>query len=313
VHMSLRVVALIGMLSLAVVAPSFAARGRNQPRLVLPPNVEMKRDVVYGKGGERELKCDLFLPKGTSTAGGKMAARPGIVFIHGGGWSGGTRGQFHKQAAYLAGKGYVGACIEYRLSREAKFPAALEDCKCAVRWMRANAKTYHIDPDRIAVCGGSAGGHLASMVGLTKPSDGFEGKGGHQEFSSRVQLVVDFNGVSDLDELAKGRPLYNSIQKFLGPTYKENPKLYVIASPISHVDAKAPPFLLLHGTDDTTVPFEQSVAMMKKLQAAGVEAELFEAKGAKHGFFNRPPFYEPTLKRMEAFLDKHFRANEEKK
>ena len=96
----------------------------------------MKKDVVYGKGGGRDLKLDLSLPKeGTEP-------RPAIVFVHGGGWQGGNRGAFAPQAAYLAGKGYVGACIEYRLSGEATFPAAIEDCKCAVRWLRANAKTY---------------------------------------------------------------------------------------------------------------------------------------------------------------------------
>jgi len=291
------------VLSLSQAAVGEAKRKRKRKReLKLPPNVEMKRDVAYGKGGGRDLKLDLFVPKDGPTP------RPGIVFIHGGGWKGGHRRQFHRQAAYLAGKGYVGACIEYRFSGEAKFPAALEDCKCAVRWMRANAKTYQIDSNRIAACGGSAGGHLAAMVGVTEASHGFEGKGGHEGMSSRVQLVVNFNGVSDLDELGRNRPLKNAIQKFLGPTHPENPKLYVLASPITHIDAKDPPSLLLHGTADETVPFKQSVAMMKKLNDVGVAAEMYEAMGAGHGFFNRPPHFEPTLKQMEAFLDKHFRG-----
>ena len=141
--------------------PAKRAKADKRPKreLKIPPNVTVQRDVVYGKGGGRDLHLDLFVPKD------KSAVRPGIVFIHGGGWSGGSRGQFQRQAAYLAGKGYVGACIEYRLSSEAKYPAAVEDCKCAVRWMRANAKRLHIDPKRIAVCGGSAGGHLASLLG----------------------------------------------------------------------------------------------------------------------------------------------------
>jgi acetyl esterase/lipase len=284
---------------MCLLCPS-TVEARAWPKPKLPGNVEMERDVVYGKGGGRDLKLDLFLPKGGS------APRPAVVFIHGGGWRGGTPRQFHRQAAYLAGKGYVGACIEYRLSGEAKFPAALEDCKCAVRWMRANAKTYQVDPNRIAACGGSAGGHLAAMLGVTNKSHGFEGKGGHAKFSSRVSLVVDFNGVSDLDELGKNAPLRNAIQKFLGPPYKENPALYVKASPITHLDAKDPPFLFLHGTADTTVPFEQSVAMMTKLRDLGIDTALYEAKGAKHAFFNKPPHFRPTLKRMEAFLDKHF-------
>jgi acetyl esterase/lipase len=262
----------------------------------------MKRDIVYGKGGARSLKLDLFLPKDGPTP------RPAIVFIHGGGWKGGTRKQFHRQAAYLAGKGYVGACIEYRFSGEATFPAALEDCKCAVRWLRATAMTYKVDTDRIAACGGSAGGHLAAMVGVTDTSRGFEGKGGHERFSSRVHAVVDFNGVSDLDDLGKRAKLGNAMEKFLGVRHKDNPKLYMTASPITYINAKSPPFLLLHGTADPIVPFEQSVAMMKKLNGVGVDADLYEAKDAKHGFFNRPPHFDPTLRRMERFLDKHLRA-----
>lgn len=279
--------------------PGFAAK--KKPRLDIPPNVEMKHDVVYGLGGERKLELDLFLPKD----GTKL--RPGIVFIHGGGWRSGTRTQFHRQAAYLASKGYVGACITYRLSGRAKFPAALEDCKCAVRWMRANAKTYRIDTDRIAACGGSAGGHLAAMVGVVDKSHGFEGNGGHGDHSSAVQLVVDFNGVSDLDDLGKQAKLGNAIEKFLGVPYTEKPELYAKASPINYVNAKSPPMLFLHGTVDTTVPFQQSVAMVGKLRGLGIDADLYEAKDAKHGFFNRPPHFKPTLLRMEAFLDKHLR------
>ena len=276
------------------------AEKRRGPKL--PPGVEMKRDLVYGKGGERELTCDLFLPK----AGPKN--RPGIVFVHGGGWRGGNRRQFHRQAGYLAGKGYVGMCITYRLSGQAKFPAALEDCKCAVRWLRANAEKYDVDVNRIAACGGSAGGHLAAMVGLTDKSQGWEGTGGHAKQSSRVQLVVDFNGVSDLAALGKLAKLGSSMEKFLGPAYKDDPELYVRASPITHVRKGAPPFLLLHGNKDTTVPFAQSVEMMEKLRSVGTAAEVDETNGVGHAYFNKPPHFDKTLKRMESFLDKHFRA-----
>jgi acetyl esterase/lipase len=296
----------VGVCVACMLLPSYAfaakAKKRGQPKLKPPPNVELKRGIVYGKGGERDLKLDLFLPKDASVP------RPAIVFIHGGGWRGGSPRQFHRQAAYLAGKGYVGACIEYRFTKEAKFPAALEDCKCAVRWFRCNAKTYNVDVDRIAVCGGSAGGHLAAMVGVTDASDGFEGKGGHEKQSSKVHLVVDFNGVNDLVDCAKKKMLSKAALAFLGASYDEAPKLYAKASPITYINAKSPPFLLLHGTNDKIVPFEQSVAVMKKLEALGIDAELYKAEGAGHGFFNRPPHYEPTLLRMEAFLDKHFRG-----
>jgi acetyl esterase/lipase len=278
-----------------------SAQAAQDPPFRLPENVEMKMDVVYGKGGGRDLKLDLFLPK---EGGG---ARPAVLFIHGGGWQGGTRTQFHRQAAYLASvRGYVGACIEYRLSGEARFPAAVEDNKCAVRWLRASAGTYRIDPERIAAAGGSAGGHLAAMLGLTSKVAGLEGSGGHAGFSSRVNAVVDFNGASDLAALAGSDRATGPVSRFLGVSHEVDPELYRRASPITHVARGAPPFLFLHGTDDTTIPIDQSRAMVQKLRDAGVMAEIYEAPGAAHGFFNRPPHYEPTLREMEAFLVEQF-------
>ncbi|MGC9329302.1 MAG: endonuclease/exonuclease/phosphatase family protein, partial [Candidatus Hinthialibacter sp.] len=150
----------------------------------IPGTVQVEEDVVYGKGGGRDLKMNLFYPKE------KGEGRPGIVFVHGGGWISGTRDHFQRQAVYFANQGYVCMCIEYRLSREALFPAAVEDAKCAVRWMRAHAETYGVDPGKIAASGGSAGGHLAAMLGVTKKEDGLEGSGGSDEFSSRPNLVV---------------------------------------------------------------------------------------------------------------------------
>lgn len=282
-------------------ASATSAQAPQNPPFQLPDNVELKPDVVYGKGGGRDLKLDLFLPKETS------APRPAIVFIHGGGWQGGTRRAFYRQAAYFASvRGYVGACIEYRLSGEAQFPAAVEDSKCAVRWLRANAKTYGADPERIAACGGSAGGHLAAMLGVTDKKAGLEGTGGHPDYSSRVNLVVDFNGPADLETVSKGTKAKDPVTKFLGASSQERGEIYWKASPLTYVDKDSPPFLFLHGTADDTVPIDQSRTMLKKLRAAGVKAEIFEAEGAGHGFFNRPPYYEPTLKRMDEFILEHF-------
>jgi acetyl esterase/lipase len=277
------------------------AQAQQDPPFKLPQSVEVRRDVVFGKGGGRDLKLDLFLPRQGD------GLRPGIVFIHGGGWQGGNRRAFARQAAYLADKGYVGACIEYRLSGEATFPAAVEDCKAAVRWLRGQASTYRVDPKRIAVCGGSAGGHLAALLGVTAGVKALEGNGGNSEFSSRVNVVVAFNGVFDLEAGGKSAGAQSPIRKFLGGTFAEKPEVYRSASPVTYVGRDSPPHLFLHGTADKTVSIQQSRSMQKRLQAAGVQAELHEAEGAGHGFFNRPPHYEPTLKRMEAFLDKHLR------
>lgn len=280
--------------------PADEQQTRRPRQLSLPDNVEMETGVVYGTGGERELKLDLFLPK---DAGG---LRPAVVFIHGGGWKGGNPGQFHRQAAYLAGLGYVCASIEYRLSGEAQFPAALEDAKCAVRWMRANAEKLQVDTDRVALSGGSAGGHLAAMIATTGPGL-FEGEGGNADQSSVANLAVCFNPVVDLAAMGEARPDHPMLVAFLGKTFEEAPEVYANASPITYVDESDPPMLLLHGTEDTTVPYEQAQAFIQRLTDAGVEAELFTAEDAAHAFFNKEPWYTPTVKAMEEFLDKHFR------
>ncbi len=242
--------------------------------------------VVYATYGTRQMQADLFLlPSGGS-------AHPAVVYVHGGGWSGGNRKQFHPQAADMAAKGFVGLAIEYRLSGEAKYPAALEDVRAAIRWLRANAKRYGADPRRIGLAGGSAGGHLVALAGLT-------GKG-----PDAVQAVAAFNPVLDLVGFGRRDPanLTGPVAKFLGKTYAEDPALYESASPLSLVHAGAPPFLLLHGDADTTVPYRQSAEMKAALEKAQVRVELLTAEGAAHGFFNRPPWFEPTRKRMEEFF-----------
>jgi acetyl esterase/lipase len=276
--------------------------GQNQnPPYVLPPGVDVKSDVVYASPGGRDLHLDLYLPK---EGAGPF---PAVVYIHGGGWRNGNKSAFRRQAAYMATKGYVGACIQYRLSGEAKYPAALHDSKAAVRWLRANAAKYRVDPDRIGAAGGSAGGHLVAMLGTTAGK--LEGDAGNTTVSSRVKAVAAFNPAVDLVSWGKAGPqkIDNTLVEFLGCSYGANPKLWAEATPITHVSKASAAFLFLHGSGDTTVPYQQSLDMMKTLEAAGVHAELLTADGAKHGFFNSPPFYVPTLKRMEEFFNKYLR------
>ena len=204
--------------------------------------------------------------------------------------------------------------MEYRLSGEAKFPAAVEDVKCAVRWMRANAEKYKIDPKRIASVGGSAGGHLASILGVMDKADGLEGDGGHAEYSSKTNAVVAFNGAFDfmvlqahMQSISKqgGKP--SAPERFIGGTLKDLPEKFKQASPMTYVDETDAPHLFLHGTVDGLVPFQQSVDMKKVLENVGVRAELYAAEGENHGFFNKGPQYEKTLKRMEKFLNDVFK------
>jgi acetyl esterase/lipase len=253
----------------------------------VPDGVEKRADLVYAIYGSRQMHLDLYLPK---LGDGPF---PAIVYIHGGGWSGGNKNAFSRQATYMATKGFVGACIEYRLSDEAKYPAAFDDAVAAVQWVRDHAQEYHIDPSRIGAAGGSSGGHLVALLGTMK--------------GRVVQAVAIFNPVLDLAALAGGTPASNPILQFLGVTYDENPKLWREASPVTHVSSDSASFLFLHGDADATVPYQQSVAMRDKLKAVGVTAELFTAPGANHAFFNSPPWFEPTEKRMEEFFVKYLR------
>lgn len=219
----------------------------------LPPGVVEMKDLEYGKVGERSLRLDLYLPDKLDRP------LPGLIFIHGGAWSGGTRDVYRYYTVRFAKQGFVAATISYRLSNEAPFPAAVEDAKCAVRWLRGNAAKYHVDPDKIAVIGGSAGGHLAMMVGYSADVRELEGKGGQTGVSSRVAAVVNFYGPSDLTTpFARGN---DSVKKFLGgKTYEEAKEIYEKASPITYLTRDDPPTLILHGTIDDVVPIEQSVA-----------------------------------------------------
>ena len=270
-----------------------------QEEVKLPDNVAMLEGVVYGKGGGRDLKLYLFAPKD------RKPTHPGIVFVHGGAWKKGSPAVHFRQAAYMASKGYVCASIEYRLSGEAAFPAAVEDAKCAVRWMRANAKKYRIDPDRIAAAGGSAGGHLVAMLGVMNEEDGLEGMGGHAGYSSRVNAVVAFYGMFDFRKLQVKNP-EGAIAAFLGGLPDEVPEVYKQASPITYVDKSDAPFLLLHGTADKLVPIKQSMDMKEALEKAGVRAEVYVAEGGGHGFEKEPHEYDKSLSRMEEFLDDVF-------
>ena len=282
-----------GSLTVAQVPGAAAARAS---QFAVPRSVSMMADLAYQQVNGKSLHLDLFVPKVGSSR------LPTVVFFHGGGWSRGNKNQFWSQAAHLAEHGYVAATVEYRLAPAARFPAQLNDALAAVKWLRTHASKYRVDSNRVAVAGGSAGGHLASLLGMNSwngtdwsgvPADG------------RVQAVVAFNPVLDLRPPAT--PPGPAEPGLLGVSFDENPSLWRDASPVSHVGKAAAPFLLLHGTSDELVPYAQSVTMLRLLQKAGVTAELFTADGAGHGFFNAAPWYEPTVARMQEFLDRLLR------
>lgn len=252
----------------------------------LPPltltEVEVIRDIEFGRVDDVPLLLDIYLPQEPVLA----LPMPAVIDLHSGGWESGDKSSGESMFRWLAERGFVVVSPNYRLSGEAKFPAAVEDCKCAVRWLRASAGKYGVDPDHIGVMGLSAGGHLAMMVGCADEAAGLEGTGGWEEVSSRVQAVVSRAGPSCLavisDELY--HPGYGT-GKFIGFSPKEKPDLWWLASPTAHVSGDDPPLLLLYHELDEIVPLFHAQLVcesFERLSAKG-RAELAVLPGLIEG------------------------------
>ena len=267
------------------------------PNVEVPEEVAVRRGVEFGKGGGRPLLLDLYSP--TNKQG---KPRAGLIFIHGGAWRGGKRSDYHYYGVKFAEKGYEVATIEYRLLREAGYPAAVEDSKCAVRWMRANAAELGVDPDRIGVAGGSAGGHLAMMVGYSSDVKDLEGDGGHSDVSSRPQAVVNLYGPTDLTTpFGIASPL---VRDFLnGRSYDDARELYSQASPMTHLTRDDPPTLIFHGTIDDTVPIAQADRLAERLAELGVPFRYDRLEGWPHALDLSRAVNERALGIMLGFFD----------
>ncbi len=263
-----------------------------------PPTVEHLNGINYGTGGGKPLLLDLARPKAPA-----QSPRPAVVFIHGGGWASADRSNGAPIIQLLAEHGFVAVSIDYRLSGVAGYPAQIEDSKCAVRFIRAHAKEFGIDPDRIGVAGGSAGGHLAALVGLTPDEKSLEGSGGWEGTSSRVSAVADLYGVSDLPSLVADRHLTDGVTKLMRGSITDKPDLYRQASPLTWVKPGAPPFYLAHGDKDATVPFSQSQRLADALRAANVEVSLRVMTGFGHGSIGTLPDY--VKSDVVAFFEKY--------
>ncbi|MBI3854907.1 MAG: alpha/beta hydrolase [Planctomycetes bacterium] len=269
--------------------------------ILMQQDVEVIRDVEFGTGGGRALKLHLLRPRTMP-----KEPLPVVVYVYGGGWKAGNRNAGIAPLTRLVEKGYIGASLEYRLSQEARFPAQIEDCKCAIRFLRAKAKEYGIDPERIGVWGPSAGGHLAALLGTSGDVKELEGSGGWQDQSSRVQAVVDWFGPTDFLQMGRNKIDHDAPgspeSSLIGGPIQENKEKTAKANPISYVTKDDPPFLIMHGDKDDLVPLGQSELLHAALGKAGVESTLHVVKGAGHGFGG------PELYRMiEEFFDKHLR------
>lgn len=240
----------------------------------------VERDVTYGIASGVELKMDVYYPK---TAAGPV---PAVMYVHGGGWTAGDKQDGAGRAAipYLQDAGFLVVSINYRLAPDFKFPAQIEDVKSAVRYLRANADKYSLDPERIGAWGGSAGGHLVSLLGVTEESDGLEGIGGYEGESSRVQAVVDMFGPSDLTLEFEGGAIGQALGTRVFGTSDRGSEILKAASPVTYISADDPPFLILHGDSDRLVPPSQSQELYDQLRSAGVPATLVMVTNAGHAF-----------------------------
>jgi acetyl esterase/lipase len=246
----------------------------------LPGDVVAYTDLVYRRDGRRTERLDVYVPARVPPRGGW----PAVLAIHGGGWRGGNKRGYGQMAAALVEHGYVVAALDYALSAPGapSWPANLEDLRAAVRWLRRNAAVYNTDPNRIAVMGASAGGHLAALL-ATSPDDA--STEAEPETSARVQAVIDFYGPTDLTALAEtSRRAGPSLKLFLGGGLRDVPDRYRAASPVGHVTPDTPPMLIIHGEDDLLVPIDQSRRLAAALDQAGVPHQLIVVPGARHGF-----------------------------
>jgi acetyl esterase/lipase len=267
----------------------------------IPDTLIHEADVEYSNVGAR-VAMDIVRPKA-----GSSEKRPAVLLVHGGGFRRGNRQSYLPMAIRLAERGYVAATASYRLAPRNQFPAAVEDVKAAVRFLRANANKYGIDTDRIGAMGGSAGGHLVLFLGLTPNVAELEGAGPNREFSSRVQCVVNYYGPTDFTQsYDKSVDAAEVLPLFLGGDLAHNRPAHVRASPLNWVTPQAAPTLSIHGTDDTYVAYEHSLWLTERLVAAGVRAELETIPGAGHGFKGADA--ERADARAFAFLDKYLKT-----
>jgi len=231
------------------------------------PQLSVQHDVEYGTAGGQKLLLDLYIPAEPASK-----PRAALVLIHGGGWTSGSKEGLSGMATFLARWGFVAASIDYRLlqGNQNRWPAQLDDAQTAVRWLRANAGKYNIDPDRIGAFGHSAGGQMASLLGM---EDTHNQAAPLAKYSSRVQAVVDVAGPADFltDHDPEGDA---ELANLFGSDYRKNPAPWRDASPVDHVAKSDAPFLIIQGTKDNAVPPSQSQELYDKLHAAGVPVTL---------------------------------------
>ncbi|MDG1895227.1 MAG: sulfatase-like hydrolase/transferase [Fuerstiella sp.] len=280
------------------------ADGRTEISQATLDGLDAKLDVTYARYGDRTLEMDIYRPKNT------WGALPAVVCIHGGGWANGNRTSHEKVAQALAARGFVAATISYRLSGEAPFPAAIHDCKAAVRFLRANAKEYGIDSANIGAIGLSAGGHLTALLATSAGVKELEGNGGNADFSSRIQAAVPMGAQTDLlsqrtRDISKAEDRGRIWRQFLSGSQQDQPETYRLASPMQHLDKNDPPCWFLSGeTDDPSTHADSFRARMKGL---GLQSDLTVIKDAPHPFLGKQVWFDQMTEVADEFFAQHLK------
>lgn len=269
-------------------------------------DVKEKRNIIYCKNsaaGNRKLRLDAFYPKQKD-----KTPRPAILIIHGGGWRSGNKSIHHPLAQQLAALGYVCFTPEYRLSTEALYPAAVQDIKSALRWIRRNAKKYNIDASKIAVAGHSAGGELAAFAGTTNNLAAFEGNGCYQKYSSSVQAIVNIDGILAFIHPESGEgddsKRTSAATNWFGYSKKENPVLWQQASPLTHAGKNTAPTLFINSSVDRMHAGRDDY--IKILNENKIYSEVRTFEKAPHSFCLFNPWFTPTVVYIDEFLKKVF-------
>jgi acetyl esterase/lipase len=270
----------------------------------LPSTITLKKDVVYAEFGDRKLHLDLFQPQNKRT--NKL---PAVILVHGGGWKSGNKNMQAPLSIYLAERGYVCATVEYRLSTEAQYPAAIYDLKTATRWLRKNAEIYTIDTQKIAILGCSSGGQLAALLGATNGTNMFCNEL-YPGYSADVQAVVDIDGILAFVHPESGEGVDKPGQpsaatQWFGFSREEKPELWNEASALTHAGKTFPPILFINsqyprfhaGRDD----------LISRLDSLKIYSEVHQIENSPHTFWLFDPWFEPTANWCIQFLNKQFR------
>lgn len=271
----------------------FSEKSLAQRHKELTDNVEVFKNIPYVTYGDRTLLLDIYKPQETT-----IEKLPAILVIRGGGWQKGDKEGYATIAAALTAKGFAAVCIEYRTAQEALFPAAVFDTKNALQWIKTNADKYGIDANKIGAIGGSAGAHLALLLGVSADVEALNPESENADYS--LQAVVALASPTNFH--ATWGPKH-----WLGKPFGESQETWRLASPVTHIDSNSPPALLIHSSNDKVVDYSHSILALEKYGEAGVHCDLDLIPDAAHAFWFSEKWFDYTIGKSVAFFQEYLK------